>query len=362
MMQMRVRFEPSLWIEHHGQQLHLGELARVLAEVPAARTLQAVARQIGLSYRTVWNRLVAAERVLGVPLVARTKGHGTALTEAGAALLAQVRRAEHAAQSAAAEPVANLAAHLRGLGGRLAARLRLHASHDPLIQRCAAEPAFAELDVSFVGSAQAVEALAGARAELAGFHLPEGRAPGPPFAALFEDDRLFVRPVMRREQGIVVARGNPLGIRRVADLARPEVRFINRQRGAGTRAWLDELLSAQGIASAAVRGYDHEEFTHFAVAAAVAAGAADAGLALRAAARELGLGFVPLGVEVYSVAGARTLEGDPLVRALLARLRVLAGSTPGYAMAPRRRAGEGPRSRATVARAPDALNPPSARG
>ena len=88
---------------------------------------------------------------------------------------------------------------------------------------------------------------------------------------------------VQREQGLIVPKGNPKGIRGLADLARPDVVFINRQRGAGTRVLLDYRLRRQGIDPRAIQGYDRQEFTHLAVAAAVASGAADCGMGILAA-------------------------------------------------------------------------------
>src|SRR5690606_35389797 len=125
--------------------------------------------------------------------------------------------------------------------------------------------------------------------------------------------------------------GNPKRIRDVADLARTGVRFVNRQRGAGTRAWFDRLLRERGLRPAEIRGYEREEFTHLAVAASVAAGLADAGFGLRAAAAQLDLGFVPMGIERYFLTVARALRERPAVRVLIREMRARAGGTPGYA-------------------------------
>jgi molybdopterin molybdotransferase/putative molybdopterin biosynthesis protein len=122
----------------------------------------------------------------------------------------------------------------------------------------------------------------------------------------------------RREQGILVAVGNPKSISALADLAAGGVRFVNRQAGSGTRVLLDYELSRLGINAASISGYEREEFTHMAVAVAVASGLADAGLGVRAAARALGLEFIPVASEQYdllfsrsffdSARGARLLE------------------------------------------------------
>ena len=105
----------------------------------------------------------------------------------------------------------------------------------------------------------------------------------------------------QREQGILVARGNPKGIRSLQDLARGEIRFVNRQPGSGTRVLLDFELKKLRIDGTAIIGYEREEFTHMAVGVAVASGLADAGLGVRAAAQALGLDFIPVASEQYDL-------------------------------------------------------------
>jgi molybdopterin molybdotransferase/putative molybdopterin biosynthesis protein len=142
-----------------------------------------------------------------------------------------------------------------------------------------------------------------------------------------------------REQGLIVARGNPLGLRQLEDIASTGVSFVNRQRGAGTRVLLDYHLGCAGIDAAAIRGYEHEEYTHLAVAAAVASGRAACGLGIRAAAEALSLGFVPLFNERYDLVIPRVYYETPFLRPLLDLLgdpqfRRAVGALPGYSLAP----------------------------
>ncbi len=104
-----------------------------------------------------------------------------------------------------------------------------------------------------------------------------------------------------RQQGLLVRRGNPKGIHALEDLARPDVRFVNRQRAAGTRLLLDYHLRRSGVNPEAIQGYNQEEYTHLNVAAAVASGRADCGLGIAAAAQALELDFVPLFDERYDL-------------------------------------------------------------
>jgi putative molybdopterin biosynthesis protein len=124
-----------------------------------------------------------------------------------------------------------------------------------------------------------------------------------------------------REQGLMVAPGNPKQIKAIRDLTRSGVRFINRQRGAGTRLLLDYLLQEEGIDAAQVDGYAREEYTHMAVAVNVASGTADVGLGIMAAAKALGLDFMPLLPERYDLVVPETTFADRRFQTLLEVIR-----------------------------------------
>ncbi len=151
---------------------------------------------------------------------------------------------------------------------------------------------------------------------------------------LGEHETAIVR-LVHREQGLIVAPGNPLGLQGIADLARPGLRYVNRQRGAGTRVLLDYELANARIDATAIGGYTREEPTHLAVAAAISAGRADCGLGVEAAARAFGLGFVPVAREPYDLVLQRgTLDQDllaPLWRLLeTAEFRSAVEALGGY--------------------------------
>jgi putative molybdopterin biosynthesis protein len=120
-----------------------------------------------------------------------------------------------------------------------------------------------------------------------------------------------------RDNGLIIRPGNPKGIRGIEDLIRPDVRFINRQGGSGTRILLDYRLGQLGIDPSAIRGYDAEEVTHMSVAVAVLSGGADAGLGIYAAAKALNLEFIPVVTEKYDlVIPAEHFASEP-IRTLL---------------------------------------------
>ncbi len=180
------------------------------------------------------------------------------------------------------------------------------------------------LSSGHVGSLGGLMALRQGRAHLGGSHLydPETNTYNVPCILKYLAGMpLKLINLAWRSQGFMVLPGNPQNIRAVADLSRSEVRFINRQRGAGTRLLLDFLLKEAGIDPADVQGYDREEYTHMAVAANVKSGTAEVGLGILAAARALGLDFVPLTPERYDLVVPESTYEDTRFQELLAVIR-----------------------------------------
>jgi putative molybdopterin biosynthesis protein len=180
-------------------------------------------------------------------------------------------------------------------------------SHDLVLDLAAstlrATDPLVTLASSNVGSLGGLVALRDGLCHIAGSHLLEpstGEYTLPYVDKILGDDVAVIR-LVHRDQGLIVAPGNPLGLTEVGDLTRPRLRYVNRQRGAGTRALLDYELARRGIDTAEVPGYSREEHTHLAVAAAVAAGRADTGMGVLAAARAFGLDFVPVTQEPYDL-------------------------------------------------------------
>jgi len=301
------------------------EALALLDAVAEARSLRGAAASLDLSYRAVWGRILAYEAALGHTLVVKTKGHGSGLSPAGERLRVALRAADDHLGPAIGDMQARLRTELAALFGAASARFRLALSHDPLLVDAAQSRPDA-FDVSVMGSDEALDRLRRGAADGAGFH--GGTRTEPPNSATFNEVGIEIVPLFQREQGLVLAPGNPLGIGSLADLAATSARFVNRQRGSGTRAWFDRLLAEAGIRSQSIPGYGTEEFTHAAVAAVVASGGADAGMGVRAAAEPLGLAFLPLGRETYFLA----LRTPPAAVAdLIEVVRSRAATTSGYA-------------------------------
>lgn len=316
----------TLWLDGSvlvgNAHLPVRQTAALLDAIDQERSIRAAAERLELSYRSVWGRLGTLEREFGRPLVAKTKGHGSALTPAGLSLRDAIRSAAARIDGVIAEEASLLQSRLREIVGATPAPWRIACSHDPtLMDALAGIPG---LDVSVVGSSEALDRLLSERADAAGFHRCPEPGEGSKGAIELDPTTFKTRPLFRREQGLIVAAGNPLGITSVADLVRRDVVFVNRQRGSGTRDWTDHLMAKAGVRPTAVRGYATEEFTHHAVAATVAAGVASAGMGVRGAAERFGLGFMSLAEETYFLATRRD-EAHPGLGMLLDTLGL--GST-----------------------------------
>ncbi|MBT8764163.1 molybdopterin biosynthesis protein [Desulfohalobiaceae bacterium Ax17] len=176
------------------------------------------------------------------------------------------------------------------------------------------------LSSTHVGSMGGLMAVKKGSTHLAGIHLfdPETGDYNFPFIDKYIPGLEFkLINLAIRHQGLIVAKGNPKNIKGIDDLTRKDVRLINRQRGAGTRILLDHHLKTAGISPNQVNGYDKEEFTHMAVAVNVLSGAADCGLGIYAAAKALGLDFVPLAKERYDLLIPDFVMQDEKVQAVL---------------------------------------------
>ena len=291
-------------------------------------SLQGAAEQLSVSYRSAWGQLDALEQALGRPVVVKTKGHGSDLTSFGTALLALLTASQtRLAPALAAEELA-LTDGLRRLLDPAEARLRLAASHDPLLLEVIETRR--DVDLMVAGSLDALARLRDGTVDAAGFHYGSDGSPPPPFDTVFASRDLRVVPLFRREQGLMLAAGNPLKLETIADVAARQARFVNRQRGAGTRIWFERLCAEAGLAPEAIVGHHTEEFTHQAVAALIATGAADVGMGTRAVAERFSLDYRPLGWEIYFIAiGARV--GVERLDAFRRDLSDRAGQASGYA-------------------------------
>lgn len=177
------------------------------------------------------------------------------------------------------------------------------------------------LSSSHVGSLAGLMSLSRGEAHIAPTHLLDeaaGEYNIPYLRRIFSNEPMALIKGVGRVQGLMVAKGNPKGIQTIRDLTR--CRYVNRQRGAGTRVLLDYLLKKEGISPEEIEGYTREAATHMAAAAAVAGGGADAGMGVFSAAKAMGLDFIQVGVEEYDFAIPQKFLKLPQTEAFLETL------------------------------------------
>lgn len=191
--------------------------------------------------------------------------------------------------------------------------LVLSGSHD-LALEWLADQLHPTLNLLFlpVGSLDGLVNLRQGLCHIAGAHLLDlsGEYNIPFIRHLFPDREISVLTLLHREQGLLTAPGNPRKIRLLADLVNPNLSFVNRIKGSGTRLWLDRQLEQAGIPAERIRGYDREVRTHTESAQLVAAGEVDVALGLQAAALRFGLDFIPLFQERYDLVMSPELKGQ----------------------------------------------------
>ena len=171
-----------------------------------------------------------------------------------------------------------------------------------------------------VGSLAGILSLRKGEAHFAGIHLldPETGEYNRSYLQRFLPGRdVALMNLVYRTQVLIVPKGNPLNIKALADLVKPGIRFINRQGGSGTRVLLDYLLQKQGLTKEQIVGYEREEFTHLAVAVAVASGSADVGLGIQSAAEALGLDYILVGEERYDLAIPREFLEESRMKVMI---------------------------------------------
>ena len=286
--------------------------------------------------RPLWRWASLINRAEQYLLEALSGGHAPAQAEAALAIavarwreLQQQRFAQLAPEPSVRTPTSQRTRDDIGDEETGAGRaLRFAGSHDLTIELLARMLAMGgtptQLSVVYVGSLGGLIALARDEADVAGIHLWDqvSDSYNVPFVQrLLPGQRVALLTVAQRSLGLITAPGNPCALCDLADLARPDVRLVNRQSGSGTRVWLDAQLKALRIPPQTVTGYEREELTHTAVARAVEAGEASVGLGIHAAAAAYGLGFVPLTQERYDLAFPEAVWGSPAAQALVEIIR-----------------------------------------
>ncbi|WP_020205718.1 MULTISPECIES: substrate-binding domain-containing protein [Cupriavidus] len=341
---LRISIEPHLQVRADdpgaGPALDVSRLVGLLGLIESTGSISQSAQASGLSYRYAWGILRDAEALFGGALIAKTRGRGSALSPLAQQLVWASKRIAARLSPTLESLASELEIEIKKLVDRAEPALRLHASHGFAV---AALHDFLEThqvrhDLKYCGSLEAVAALAQGGCDIAGFHVPIGEFEQRTlarFAAWIRPETHLLIHLAVRSQGLFVRPGNPRGVTGLRDLCRPDVRFVNRQTGSGTRLLLDLMLEARGIDSSRIEGYSNGEFTHAAVAAYIGSGMADAGFGVETAARRFGLDFVPVLKERYFFAIERERLQSPALAGAVAALRSgsfrqVVDALPGY--------------------------------
>ena len=341
-MTLTVDIETVFRFRKDGEPQSMSVLVNFLKDIRDTGKLTHAARHSGLSYRHAWNLLILWSDFFGVGLVRRHKGKGTTLTPFGEKLVWAGQRME-----------ARLGPQLDNLSQELASELIPFLPDNPAVIRVHASHGFAvsklreilnrttgvSVDLRYVGNQNSLVSLAHDACDLAGLHLPRGslRKESAAAAKRILNPRIHrVVGFVSRQMGLMVKRGNPLGVGALEDLTKANLRFVNRDPESGTRQLLEQLLAESGIPAGSINGYEQIEFTHAAVAAYVASGMADVSLGVEAAARQFGLDFIRIITEDYYFVCREDLLATAPMRRLLDIMRAAefqdaVATLPGYA-------------------------------
>jgi molybdate transport repressor ModE-like protein len=336
----QVSIRPVWTIQDSQGQALPARLIELLVQVAEQGSLLLAARTLGLSYRRAWDLVRHGEELFKSQLLHMERGRGSTLTELGARIVWADKRIHARLRPALESLSSELAEELRSALSDATSALRIQASHgfavERLIERLSQDGL--KLAFSYASSSAAAAALRDGDCDVAGLHIPVGPMEGQAiehYRRWLQGLDLTLVDIATRRQGLMVRPGNPKELFGLADLARPNVRFINRQAGSGTRLLLEGLLRAQGISPTAIAGFEQGEYTHAAVAAYVASGMADVGFGLEPPARHFKLDYVPVASERYFLLCRDDVMDSPGVRLLLEALRDPAfrtelASLPGY--------------------------------
>lgn len=326
-------------------------LFRLLDAIRSQGSLKRAAEETRLSYRHAWGLLKKWENEFDSPLTTLQRGrnHGASLTSLGEKLVqahqSLTDKLQSEYQSIGEEIGLSLQEVIKSNKGHT---LKISASHgmainflNQLLQNN--KDIKTVLDVH--GSLESLRLLNQSNYDVAGFHYPLGDSIGdapvdfsktlaPAYRQYLNRDKHELLFVATREQGIITDANNSAKVKTLSDLSNRAVRFINRQHDSGTRIILEQLLTSSNINTKDIGGYSNEEFTHVAVAAMIASGAANVGFGIKAAASQFGLIFIPVIKETYILAVNKQTPAN--VKSLLRKhlssveFKTTVNAYPGY--------------------------------
>ena len=336
----QVSIKPHWTIGRPGGAALAERTVALLVSVAEHGSLLKACQAMQVSYRHAWQLIRQGEALLGAPLLHMERGKGSSLSPLAEKLVWADRRIAARLSPMLDSLASELQAELDRVLMSVPPLLRIHASHGFAIEALhdALGRAGIVTELRYCGSTEAVASLDIGGCEIAGFHVPLGEFEAEAvahYARWLKPASQKVIGVATRRLGLMVAKGDPKKVYGIQDLTRPDLRFINRQSGSGTRFLLDLLLRKEGVDPARVHGYEQCELTHAAVAAYVASGMADVGFGVETPARQFKLDFVPIQTERYFLLCEERSLDAPAVREMLALIRsdefkATVNRLPGY--------------------------------
>lgn len=318
---MNIKLTLNWQITQSEQQKIDPVLFSLLAAIQHLGSLRRATDDVNVSYRFAWGLLAKWEQLLGQPLVILQRGRGANLSPTGEKLL-----------NSNAQLLARFTPELDNFATQFKREfellldksktpcLNIFASHGLAISTLRDlinQQSNFKLDLHFHGSLESLRALDNGHCDIAGFHIPIGplaKNLRSQYLKLIDPHQYNLIYVVKRNQGLMFKPENAAKISAISSLTNNDLRFINRQTDSGTRLLFDQLLDAENIKPKEINGYSNEEFTHMAVAAMIASGAAEVGFGIAPMASKFNLAFIPLVWEHYCLAIPNSLSEDESTR------------------------------------------------
>lgn len=337
---MKIGFEIRWHDLEQGEEID-SRLFILLLSLQETGSLQAAANESKMSYRTAWDLINYWNKSFHSALVIMERGRGTQLTTLGKKLLNTKYLIDTKYADELNENAVDFNKDIEILTGKKQKKkLFVFASNDLAIthfQELCDNSTVLDIDFQSQGSLDALKQLHVSKYNIAGFHFPEGviaEQLASEYMQLLNDEKHLFIHLATRQQGLIFKPSLSDHITDINSITRRSVKFINRQRGSGTRAIFDQLIKLKNINKKNINGYGKEEFTHTAVAAMISSGHADVGFGLKAAAVQFKLAFLPLITETYIIAINKSLPNDiqNTIRSLLKnnKLKSRINKLPGY--------------------------------
>ena len=325
---MDIKYKINWQVDIEGEALQIEPvLFQLLFFIQQKGSLKKATEQTEVSYRYAWGLLNKWQQRLG-KLVILEPGRGAHLSEIGEKLLNTNRQL----LARFSPELDNFATETKRELHALAqhsdtSSLNIFASHGlavSTLRQLINQQSDFNLDLHFHGSLECLRALDEGNCDIAGFHIPIGSLAKPlipQYLDVLSSENHQLIYVIKRNQGLMFPAGNPNKISSLHTISNKNLRFVNRQNDSGTRLLFDQLLHDNALTARQINGFEHEEFTHMAVAALVTSGVADVGFGIAPVAEKFNLEFLPLVWEHYCLAVPNSIMNDPRVNQIIALLQ-----------------------------------------